>query len=214
MTGFIFDMDGVLCDSESFIAEAACRMFATVYQVEVNPADFKPFVGMGEDRYLMGVAAKHGIELELPRDKETTYRIYAELVKERLQPVPGVVSFIHRAVAAGIGTAVATSADKFKMEVNLRAIGIDDSLFNALITGSDIENKKPAPDIFLTAAQRMGIPPRRCVVFEDALTGVEAAKAAGARCVAITTSFPEKKLLDGGADRVISDFTGLDPLSV
>jgi len=208
---YIFDMDGVLCDSEEFIAEAACRMFAALYQTEVKPADFAPFIGMGEDRFIGGVAEQYGITLTMPRDKEQTYRLYAECVQERLRPVAGVVEFIRAAAARGLRVAVATSADRFKMDVNLQAIGLEAELFDALITGSDIARKKPAPDIFLKAAEQLGFAPPECVVFEDAVSGVQAACAAGCRCVGVTTSFSDEVLRQAGADQTIPDFQGLSP---
>ncbi|MEI8206357.1 MAG: HAD-IA family hydrolase [Kiritimatiellales bacterium] len=208
---FIFDMDGVLCDSELFIAEAACRMFETDYHTTVNFSDFEPFIGTGEERYLNGVAEKYGLTLSMPRDKEKTYQLYAECVKNRLQPVPGVIDFIRKASDSGLLLAIATSADGFKLKVNLDAIGLEESLFGGLVTGSDIQNKKPAPDIFLTAAERLGIRPQDCVVFEDAVNGVQAAKTAGALCVGVTTSFSGDILQAAGADSVISDFRGLHP---
>ena len=203
---YIFDMDGVLCDSEEFIAEAACLMFKTVYNTEAKPFDFQPFIGTGEDRFIGGVAKKYGITLTMPRDKQTTYQLYADCVKGHLQPVPGVVEFIKKSAAAGIRLAVATSADRFKMDVNLDAIGLDADIFDALITGSDIEHKKPAPDIFLKAAEMLGVDSRDCVVFEDAVSGAQAAKAAGSYCVGLTTSFSDEILKSAGADETIPDF--------
>lgn len=203
---YIFDMDGVLCDSEEFIAEAACLMFKTVYGTEAKPSDFEPFIGTGEDRFIGGVAEKYGVRLTMPRDKETTYQLYAQCVKGRLQPVPGVVEFIKTASAKGIKMAVATSADRFKMDVNLDAIGLDADIFDALVTGSDVERKKPAPDIFLKAAEMMGVDPAECVVFEDAVSGIQAGKAAGCRCVGVTTSFSDETLREAGADETIVDF--------
>ena len=199
-------MDGVLCDSEEFIAEAACRMFKTVYNVDATPSDFEPFIGTGEDRFIGGVAEKYGVTLTMPRDKETTYQLYAECVQGNLKPVPGVVEFVKEASAKGIKLAVATSADRFKMDVNLDAIGLDADIFDALVTGSDIEHKKPAPDIFLKAAEMMGVDPSHCVVFEDAVTGAQAAKASGAYCVGLTTSFTDEILKEAGADITIPDF--------
>jgi len=201
-------MDGVLCDSEEFIAEAACLMFKTVYGTDARPSDFEPFIGTGEDRFIGGVAEKYGITLTMPRDKETTYQLYAQCVKGKLQPVAGVVEFIRYAATKGIKLAVATSADKYKMDVNLDAIGLDADIFDALITGSDIEHKKPAPDIFLKAAEMMGVDPADCVVFEDAVSGAQAARAAGSYCVGLTTSFSDEILKDAGADKTIPDFVG------
>ena len=207
--GYIFDMDGVLCDSEAFIAEAAIRMFKDRYNTDVTAADFQPFVGTGEDRYLSGVAEKYGIVLRLPEDKVETYRHYGQCVAGRLEPLPGVREFIANAAEKGILLAVATSADEGKMETNLREIGLQKSLFAALVTGTDIERKKPAPDIFLEAARRLGLSPTECVVFEDAVSGVEAAKAAGAQCVGITSFFSAEVLLEAGADRTAPNFEQL-----
>ena len=203
---YIFDMDGVLCDSEPFIAAAAIRMFKETHGVEVEEEDFLPFVGTGEDRYLGGVAEKYGVTLELERDKAETYRLYGECVKGKLQALPGVKTFIENAKAAGILLAVATSADEVKLKTNLHEMGLDENLFDALVNGLEIEHKKPAPDIFLEAAHRLGVDPADATVFEDAVNGVQAAKAAGAHCVGITSSFSADELLSAGADEARNGF--------
>ena len=207
--GYIFDMDGVLCDSEPYIAEAAIRMFKERYGVVVTAEDFVPFVGTGEDRYLSGVAAKYDVAITLPEDKHETYRLYFECIVGRMQALPGVLNFISKAEAAGKVLAVATSADRKKFEENVRQIGLDPSRFNAVVTGEEIENKKPAPDIFLKAAERLGLNPVDCVVFEDAKNGVQAAKSAGAYCVGIASFFTEKELITAGADVAVAGFTEL-----
>lgn len=196
----LFDMDGVLCDSEPLIAEAACRMFAERHGVRVQPSDFHPFVGTGEDRYLGGVAEKYGVTLRRPDDKARVYEIYLEIIPGRLRPLPGVREFIAAARAGGWRLAVATSADRIKLEGNLREIGLPPETFDAAVVGEDIERKKPAPDIFLLAARRVGVPPERCVVVEDAVSGVQAAKAAGARCLGLTGTYTAEALRAAGAD--------------
>ncbi|MGA0368125.1 MAG: HAD family hydrolase [Kiritimatiellia bacterium] len=202
----LLDMDGVLCDYEPFIAEAAVGMFANVHGMKVQAADLLPFVGTGEDRFLGGVAEKYGLTLTLPRDKQTTYDIYLEIIKGRLQPIPGVVSFVKMCRERMWKTAVATSADRRKMDGNLREIGLPSESFDTCITGDDIQRKKPDPEIFLTAAARVGVPPERCLVVEDAVHGVQAAKAAGCRCLAISSSFSAEELTCAGADRVQPHF--------
>lgn len=202
-------MDGVLCDSEAVIAAAACRMFKERYDVEVTAKDFEPFIGTGEDRYLNGVAEKVGVTLTMPEDKEETYRIYAEIAREEMKPIGGVVDFLRKAKEQGLKLAVATSADRFKMEVNLSAIGVEPETFDARVTGCEIEHKKPAPDIFLKAAELLETKPEECIVFEDAVNGVQAAKAAGALCCGITSSFSEEQLASPGADWTAPDFTSL-----
>jgi len=91
--GIIFDMDGVLCDSEPFICEAAGRMFRE-YGVQAQPEDFRPFVGMGEERFLGGVAEKYGAKLDLAAAKARTYAIYQEIIRGRMQPMNGVGAFL------------------------------------------------------------------------------------------------------------------------
>ena len=197
----IFDMDGVLVDSEEFICEAAMRMFAE-HGVAVAAEDFLPFVGAGENRYLGGVAEKHGFPIDIERDKARTYDIYAEIVRGRLEPLPGVHEFLARCRERGLRRALATSADEVKMLVNLREIGVPPETFDAVVNGLDVERRKPHPDIFVAAARRMGVPAGNCLVVEDAPNGVAAAVAAGARCLALTTSFSPDEL--SGADWLAS----------
>jgi len=184
----LFDMDGVLVDSEEFINRAAVRMFLEKgYQVA--PEDFLPFTGMGENRYLGGVAEKHNIPFNLEKDKARTYEIYSNLVRGKLEALDGVHDFITACRKRGLKLAVASSADPVKVNINLDEISLERSLFQAIVTGLDIEHKKPAPDIFLRAAQLLEADPARCLVVEDAVSGVRAGKAAGARVLALTTSF-------------------------
>jgi beta-phosphoglucomutase len=189
----LFDMDGVLLDSEEYICRAGIQMFREKGFV-VLPDDFLEFTGMGENRYLGGVAEKHGIPFDLEKDKARTYEIYGELVAGRLKPLDGVLEFIERCRRIGLRLAVASSADPPKVETNLREIGIPSSTFGSVVTGLDIERKKPAPDIFLKAAEDLGVPASACLVIEDAVSGVTAGKSAGARVLALTTTFSEEEL--------------------
>lgn len=208
----VFDMDGVLCDSEPFICEAACRMFAERHGVRVAPRDFEPFVGAGEDRYLGGVAERHGVALRMPEDKALTYRIYLEVIRGRLAPLPGVRDFVAGCRRRGLRLAVATSADRVKLDGNLRELGLPEALFDACVTGDDIARKKPAPDIFLLAARRLDLAGFDCLVVEDAPNGVRAAKGAGAMCLGLTSSFSAAALRAAGADWTSPHLADVDPL--
>jgi len=203
--GVIFDMDGVLCDSEPFILEAAMWMFEHNYGTTVSAEDFLPFVGAGEDRYLGGVAEKYGIMFDLIADKAATYERYLTIIKGRLQPMRGVREFIAECRRCGLKLAVATSADLIKMAGNLGEIGLPHETFDGCVNGLDVVNKKPDPEIFLTAAIKLGLSADDCIVVEDAPNGISAAKDAGARCLGLTSSFSEKELLRAGADLVASD---------
>ncbi len=193
-------MDGVLVDSEPFIAEAAIEMFDRRYGVKVKEEDFQPFIGAGEDRYIGGVAEKYGVEILMPEDKDWTYKIYGEIIRGRLEELPGAGDFIDFCRKKGLKTALATSADKVKMEANLNEIGIPLSSFDAAVNGLEVEKKKPYPDIYLQAAELIQTPTSRCLVVEDAINGVIAAKKAGAFCLGLTSGFSGEELKEAGAD--------------
>ena len=206
--GVIFDMDGVLCDSESLICDAARKMFLKRYDTRIRPEDFLPFVGTGENRYLGGPAEKYGIPIRMPEDKIYTYEIYLEIIKNRLDPLPGTVEFINAARTKGLKLAVASAADLMKVDGNLREIGLPPDMFDAVITGSDVTKHKPDPECFLKAAEKINLPPEQCLIVEDAINGVLAAKAANARCLGITTSFTDEQLRAKGADWTAPNLAG------
>jgi len=209
----IFDMDGVLCDSEALINLAAIRMFQE-RGLAVQPEDFLPFVGAGENRYLGGVAEKYGHALDIAEAKKRTYEIYLGLVPDRLEAFPGAVELVRACRAAGLKLAIASSADRIKVEANLRKIGLPPETWEVIVTGEDVAARKPAPDIFLEAARQLGLAPAACVVVEDAVHGIEAAKAAGMRCAAVAQTFSPEQLAaanlvrPGVKDLTIPDLLG------
>ena len=206
----IFDMDGVLVDSEQLINTAAISMFREKGLV-VQPGDFLPFVGAGEDRYIGGVAEHYGFPLDVSTAKKRTYEIYLDLVPSQLEIFPGVPELVEACRKAGLLIAVASSADLIKVRANLEKIGMPVEFWDAVVTGEDVQNKKPSPDIFLFAAEKLGVFPRECVIVEDAVNGVQAAHAAGMRCVAVATTFPSDRLREADvvrdriADVLLSD---------
>lgn len=206
----IFDMDGVLVDSEPLINAAAIAMFREK-GLNVKPEDFLPFVGTGEERYVGGVAEKYNFPLDAAAAKRRTYEIYFELMPSRLQAFPGVLEFVYACREAGWLVAVASSADKIKVQANLTQIGLPVGFWDAVVWGEDVTHKKPAPDIFLIAARKLGIEAQGCVVVEDAFNGIEAAHAAGMRCIAVATTFSRERLREADvvresmSDLLISD---------
>lgn len=193
MNAVIFDMDGVLTDSEPLINAAAVAMFRERGLI-VQPEDFLPFVGTGEDRYLGGVAEKYHHVLDIIAAKKRTYELYLELVPKQLRAFPGAQDLVRTCQQAGLKIAVASSADLIKIEANLRQIGLPPESWDAIVSAEDATHKKPAPDLFLAAARKLGVTSAECVVIEDAVNGIQAAKAAGMRCVAVAQTFPAEKL--------------------
>jgi len=203
MKAVIFDMDGVLVDSEHVIREASKTVLKR-YGVHAKDSDFTDFIGMGDAKFIGGVAGKYGVKYE-PIMKDEAYKVYLEIVNEKLKTFPGslpLIKFLHE---KNIVMAVASASDLIKVKANLKALGADESYFKAIITGSDVERKKPFPDIYLKAASAIGIESKDCVVVEDALSGTQAGVAAGMRVVGVTTSFKEPELRQAGATWVFDD---------
>jgi beta-phosphoglucomutase len=213
MQAVIFDMDGVLTDSEPLICAAAMAMLKEK-GVTAQPEDFQPFVGTGENRYIGGVAEKYGVILDIVEAKRRTYELYLAMLPGRLRAFPGAVAFVTACRKAGYKTAIASSADMIKVAANLNAIGLPPAGWDALVTAEDVVHRKPAPDIFLAAAARLGCPPAACTVIEDAVNGVAAAKSAGMRCIAVAQTFPADQLAqadlvrEGIADLILADLKG------
>ena len=184
-----------LVDSEEFIFEATKLMFAE-HGVAVKKEDALPFVGMGENKYISGIGESNGFKVDILRDKARTYQIYEQITKGKLQALPGTLDFIKTCQSKGLKLAVASSADEIKVMINLREIGLPANIFQAIVNGQDVEHKKPAPDIYLRAAQLLAVQPQECLVVEDAVSGIKAGKAAGAKCLALTTSFTSDLLTE------------------
>lgn len=209
----IFDMDGVLVFSEPLLAEASMKIFAD-RGYTVNREDFKPFTGMGEARFMGGVAERHGIPFDQVADKELLYKVFLEMMQGRLEPLPGVPDFIRRCKQNGLKVALASSADDVKVFPILKHIGIDPSEFDAIVTGSMVSRKKPAPDVFLEAVRQLQLPAASCLVVEDAVAGIEAALATGCRAMGITTAFQSEILLAAGADWTAADLSCVPPAAL
>lgn len=206
--GVLFDMDGVLLDSEHLTSQAAINYFAQK-GFEVKHEDFIPFYGTGEKGFFGGVAAKYGIPYDNSLEADLIYREYETLATGRMEPLPGVVNFIALCREKNMKLAVATSAGRLKMGINLQLLGFDNGVFDALVCGYDIANNKPHPEIFITAARKLGLNPTECLVVEDAPSGVKAAKAAGSKCLALTTSVSEEALSE--ADWIVKNLSTYPP---
>jgi HAD superfamily hydrolase (TIGR01509 family) len=192
----IFDVDGVIADTEALNARASAQMFAELYGVTVSPADFYPFIGTGDERYVEGVAEQYGVTIDteaaVARRAENFQKL---LAGGPLPPTPGLLDLVRQARAAGhVTLAIATSGRREKQCPVIEGTGLELSWFAAILTGEQVTRKKPDPQIYQMTAKYLRLLPERCVVVEDAPAGVAAAKAAGMWCVGLTTSAPPEAL--------------------
>lgn len=207
----LFDMDGVLIDSEPIILQAATELFLAK-GVVVQKEDFTPFIGTGDKRYLLGVGLKYGLDLDFEVEQHVLFDHYGRIAKES-GPLAGVLRFIANAKNAKMKIALVTSAVRSKMLLNLEAIGIDESTFDAVVTGDMVKRNKPHADIYQIGALLLGVDSNRCLVVEDALNGTVAGKAAGSTVLGLTTTFSEEELQRSGADVVMGTLDEFEDFS-
>ena len=197
----IFDMDGVLVDSERAIRAASVKMFAG-RGVDVPQEDFLPFTGMGANRFIGGVAEKYGLPFR-PEMKDEAYDIYGEIAGEYVIVYEGIGDLLAKLRERGCQLAVASAADWVKVSINLRCMGLSSADFDAVVTGNDVTKHKPDPEAFLIACGKLGGHPGETLVVEDAVAGCQAAKAAGMSCVGVMSTFDYNTLKNAGADFVV-----------
>ena len=200
----VFDVDGVIADTETLNARASVEMFHQLYGVTVQPDDFRPFIGTGDERYVEGVAEKYDVTIDTQAAVDKRAECFFELLKsEPLPAAPGVLELVAAARSrADVRLAIATSGQKAKQFPVIEGTGLRLDWFDVVITGDLVQRKKPDPQIYLLAAEKLELPPERCVVFEDAPAGVQAAKAACCPCIAVLSSAAAEEL--AGADLIVA----------
>ncbi len=202
----IFDMDGVLCDTIP-LHQAGWERIARQLGVALEPSDAEAFRGRSRAGCLELLLARGGIELDARQRAallEAKNRDFLARVAQ-LGPgdrMPGSAALIDDLRARGVRLAVASSSRNTRAV--LGQLGLLE-VFDAVVDLNDVPRSKPAPDLFLTAARRLDVPPARCVVIEDSAAGVQAARAAGMRVIGVG---PQSRL--AAADRVVPSLSALE----
>jgi beta-phosphoglucomutase len=207
----IFDMDGVLVDSAPAHFESWQRL-ARQEGITITREQFDAGFGrQNKDIIPMFFGAVSMQRLaEIAERKE---KIYREIVSDRVPAVPGAAALVKNLAARGVSLAVGSAGPRKNIEMVLRAMGIAGD-FRAVVSGEDASRGKPDPQVFQMACERLGLPPARCVVIEDALAGVEAAKAAGTAVAAVMMHHPADALRRAGADLVVGTLAELSPAAL
>ncbi len=203
----IWDMDGVLIDSGAAHYDS-WHALATEYGASITPEQFRQTFGMRNEEVIAHLFGDLplGKSAEMVLRKEANFR--EEVRAGRVPTQPGARELLSALLSAGIPQAVATSAPPINAQTVLEALTLG-AFFQAVVTGADVRMGKPDPEIFVRAAERLGRAAAECVVLEDAVVGVAAAKAAGARSVALVGSNSAAQLT--GADLVIYSLSELSP---
>ncbi|MFP4176414.1 MAG: HAD family hydrolase [Candidatus Brocadiia bacterium] len=204
----IFDWDGVIVDSSDYHEESWERL-AEEEDRPLPPNHFKQGFGMRNETIIPEVLGWTERPAEIERLDRRKGEIYRELVAEKgLSPLPGVESFLAQLHGAEVPCAVASSTERQNITFALEQMGMKHE-FGSVVAGEDVENGKPDPEVFLTAADDLGVSPEKSVVFEDAHVGIKAARSADMKVIAVDTTHPAEELEE--ADLVVSRLDTLDP---
>ena len=205
----IFDMDGVLIDSGAHHRNA---WRALLDELDVTPEEPEYW------RLTIGRPAEEAVPLLLGRPVSGAEARHLALRKRELYTgfaqrgtlaVPGVSAFVAALAEQRVPRAVGTSASRWDVDALLRSLALRRH-FDVIVTADDVRFGKPDPQVYLEAARRLGAPPAECLVFEDSLVGVVAARRADMRAVGVTTAHTDAELREAGAESTIPHFEGLD----
>jgi beta-phosphoglucomutase family hydrolase len=202
----VFDADGVLADTGPIHFESWVKManeigikFTKDYFERTFGEQSVPIV-----RRLVGSEASQEFVVKWANKKEEYYR---EMVKDKLEPLPGVIELIKDLKKNNFKLAVGSSGPPQNVELLLKSLKVKE-YFDVVTTAAEVQISKPAPDVFLISAENLNIKPENCLVIEDAPVGITAAKSAGMKCIALSTTHSDDELLD--ADLVVEDLSNIN----
>jgi HAD superfamily hydrolase (TIGR01509 family) len=209
----IFDLDGVIVDSEIWWDEVR-RDFAAERGKRWTDADRAAVMGANSRQWSATMRERLALdEGDMRIERAIVDGVVARYHREGAPRIDGAVEAVHR-VAAALPVAVASSAHREVIDAALEATGLS-GVFGVVVSSDEVERGKPEPDVYLEAARRLGVEPRRCLVVEDSLNGVKAAKAAGMTCVLVpNATIPPAPGTAELADFVLDRLADLDPAGV
>jgi beta-phosphoglucomutase family hydrolase len=195
----IWDMDGVIADTAPYHLSAWQEIFGK-RGVKFTVEDFRHSFGRRNDTIIRKTLGEKTAQDEIEAiagEKEATFR---RMIGQKIRPLPGAVELLQSLKQNGVKMALASSTPIENIRLITGSLGIA-NCFQAIVTGHDVTEGKPRPEVFLLAAQRLGVKPGNCVVIEDAVAGVTAAKRAGMHCVAVTSTHSRQSLKE--ADLIV-----------
>lgn len=204
----IFDMDGVMIDSEPMHFEVGKKLLGSL-GIKVENDFFTRYVGMANPEMFADIKKKFDIKYSINELLEKEHVLLLQALDESgIEPISGVKELIFDLASHNVLLAVASSSPRVFIEAVIRKLDLE-RYFKAVISGEELERSKPAPDIFLEAVKSLGVEPNECVVIEDSAPGVEAACAAGIRCIGFVNPNSGRQDLSK-ATVIVNDMRKLD----
>ncbi len=201
----LFDMDGVIINSEPIHSKVESSLLVEL-GAKVTEDDFLKYAGMPFDAIAADVLKKDKDDPVIKDVVKKKFDRMLPLCEKELKTYPNVTETLKQ-LKKEFSLALASSSISVFIKYVIKKFNLSDNFDVVVSAADDVKNGKPAPDIFLKAAEKLNVKPEECVVVEDALNGIKAAKAAGMKCIANTNSFPKDKLTE--ADLIIDNFNEL-----
>lgn len=206
----IFDVDGVLADTEPIAVRTLNQTFKELCNIDLCDEDSLAYMGATTQKHMSGLVETFSLDADVNELIEHHESLFIKTITQKSDlAIPESISLLKRiALDEEWSVGLATSSTRNRSEESIRACGIDETHLNAWLTGNDITKPKPNPEIYIACALSLGIPPNRCVVIEDSVAGITAAKAAGMACIALEGTFPGEALRE--ADRIVDSLANVD----
>jgi len=199
----IWDMDGVIAATAPYHLKAWQEVFRK-RGIDFTEQQFSRHFGQRNDSIIKGAMGEDVSPQEMETIADEKEKGFRRRIGQDVKALPGVIELMHSLLQHGFKIALASSAPMENITFITQSLGIN-SLFHSITTGHEVPRGKPSPDVFLLAAERLGARPANCIVIEDAVAGIKAAKTAGMFCLAVTNTHPRASLSE--ADLVVDTLT-------
>lgn len=199
----ILDFDGVIIDSESHWPTVNANVIAPLLSRQRwSVEDDRSLIGQSMENVHTLLVRDHGLTMELPAYERLVWDNAAHIYESLAEPMPGVTEFLERVTRSSIALAIASSNERTMIEASINRLGLQ-SYFPIIRSKNDVPGRtKPFPDVYLQAADGLGVEPARCIAVEDSHAGVTAAKEAGMTCVALHSAHNNKQDLSAADDHI------------
>jgi HAD superfamily hydrolase (TIGR01509 family) len=204
----IFDMDGVLIDSEPLHYRVANRVLSVDGLSDMDRKDYERFLGTTVEAMFEALNDQYHLRRSLAEFVAHYDQALLAALEEPREPSAGVKLLIARLRSLGLQLAVASSSRRAWVDATLRSIGLW-TAFDTVVSGDDVQHGKPDPEIYLLAAERLGVRPERCLAIEDSPNGVQSARSAGMAVLGVRTQYTAHLHLDG-VERTVDSLAELD----
>ena len=201
----VFDMDGVLIDSGAHHRAAWQALLEEIGEEPAHPEPWRLTIGRPSEEAVPLLLNRRLSDYEVRQLARRKRDLYVDFARAGLATVPGVSRFVADLARRRVPRAVGTSASGHDVHHLLAGAGLL-RYFDVIVTADDVTYGKPDPEVYLLAAARLRVAPERCLVFEDSLVGVQAARRAGMRALGVTTAHTEGELVKAGAESAVADF--------